>query len=167
MLVKHVAPLVDFIGAPGVEGRAQVAPLRGNPHRFHVHALHCTAIDRQRRPETPASRSASAVIGARWGRRGRVRIVGQEHGEPLRRDRDGVVGLRQLARHTGLGRMRSEGGMEGGGNADEGEHAEARGVILRRLLGVVRTVRRVWERAKLVVLSEDLVLLRAIGGRYM
>ena len=48
--------------------------------------------------------------------------------------------------------------MEGGGDADEDERAEARSVILCRLLGVVRAVRRDWE---LVVLSEDLVVLRS------
>ena len=54
--------------------------------------------------------------------------------------------------------------MEGGGDADEDERVEARTVILRRFLGVVQTVRRDWELAKLVVPSEDLVILRAIGG---
>ena len=85
-------------------------------------------------------------------------MLGQEHGQPVRRDRDGVAGLRQLARHTRLGHVRSEGGMEGGDDANEDERAEARSVILCRLLGVVRAVRRDWE---LVVLSEDLVVLRS------
>ena len=48
--------------------------------------------------------------------------------------------------------------MEGGDDANEDERAEARSVILCRLLGVVRAVRRDWE---LVVLSEDLVVLRS------
>ena len=56
---------------------------------------------------------------------------GQEHRQPLRRDRDRVVGLRQLARHTGLGHVREEHGAEGGGDADEDEHAEARSVLPR------------------------------------
>ena len=52
----------------------------------------------------------------RWGR-GRSLVKGrsqtEEHGQPLRRDRDGVVDLRQLARHTGLGHVREEGGAKG------------------------------------------------------
>ena len=100
----------------------------------------------------------------RWGR-GRSLVKGrsqtEEHGQPLRRDRDGVVDLRQLARHTGLGHVREEGGAKGGGDADEDERPEARSVILRRLLGAVRQVLRDWERAVLVVLSEDLVVLRS------
>eukprot|EP00964_Phaeocystis_antarctica_P012073 scaffold6652_cov62-Phaeocystis_antarctica.AAC.6 len=77
----------------------------------------------------------------RWGRE-RSLVKGgsltEEHGQPLRRDRDGVVDLRQLARHTGLGHVREEGGAKGGGDADEDERPEARSVILRRLLGAVR-----------------------------
>ena len=113
-----------------------------------------------RGPVTPARRSADAVIEAR-------NLCGQEHGQPLRRDRDGVVGLRQLAHRTGLGHVRSEGGMEGGGDADEDERAEARSVILRRLLGVARTVRGDWKRGKLVVLSEDPVVLRSGTAGFM
>ena len=86
----------------------------------------------------------------------------QEHRQPLRRARDGVVGLRQLARHTKLGHVREEGGAEGGGDADEDERPEARSAILRRPLSAVRQVLRDWERrAVLVVLSEDLVVLRS------
>eukprot|EP00964_Phaeocystis_antarctica_P084310 scaffold53077_cov64-Phaeocystis_antarctica.AAC.1 len=58
-------------------------------------------------------------------------VCGQEHRQPLRRDRgDGVVSLRQLTRHTGLGRVREESGAEGGGDADEDEHTEARNALL-------------------------------------
>ena len=42
-----------------------------------------------------------------------LRVGGQEHRQPLRRDRDRAVGLRQLARHT------CGGGAEGSGDADE------------------------------------------------
>ena len=45
--------------------------------------------------------------------------------------------------------------MEGGGDAEEDECAEARGVILRRLPGAART--------KLAVPGKDLGILRAIG----
>jgi len=48
---------------------------------------------------------------------------GQEHRQPLRRARDGVVDLHQRARHTGLRRVRDEGGAEEGGDADEDEGA--------------------------------------------
>eukprot|EP00964_Phaeocystis_antarctica_P146253 scaffold112462_cov57-Phaeocystis_antarctica.AAC.1 len=58
-------------------------------------------------------------------------VGGQEHRQPLQRARDGVVGLRQLARHTELGHAREEGGATGGGDAEEDEHAEARGVLVR------------------------------------
>ena len=56
---------------------------------------------------------------------------GQEHRHPLRRARDGVLGLHQLARHAGLGDVRDDGGIESGGDADEDERAEARGVRFR------------------------------------
>jgi len=52
--------------------------------------------------------------------------------------------------------------MEGGDDANEDERAEARSVILCRLLGVVRAVRRDWE---LVVLSEDLVVQHGVVQR--
>ena len=55
---------------------------------------------------------------------------GQEHRQPLRRDRVGVVDLHQLARHTSLRHVRVEGGAEGCSDADEDERAEARGVLL-------------------------------------
>jgi hypothetical protein len=57
-------------------------------------------------------------------------VGGQEHRQPLRRARDGVAGLRQFARHTGLHRVRGV-GAEGGGGADEDERAEARSALLR------------------------------------
>ena len=50
---------------------------------------------------------------------------GQEHRQPLRRARDGGLGLRQLARHAGLGDVRDGGGIESGGDTDEDERAEA------------------------------------------
>jgi len=56
-------------------------------------------------------------------------VGGQEYRQPLRRARDGMVGLRQFARHTGLRRVRGEGAE--GGDADEDERAEARSVLLR------------------------------------
>ena len=52
---------------------------------------------------------------------------GQEHRQPLRRARDGVVDLHQRARHTGLRRVRDEGDAEEGGDADEDE--SRRGVV--------------------------------------
>jgi len=54
-------------------------------------------------------------------------LLGQEHRQELRWERDGVIGRRQLA---GLGDLRDGGGAEGGGDADEGEGAEARGGFL-------------------------------------
>ena len=60
---------------------------------------------------------------------------GQEHREPLRRARDGVLGLRQLARHAGLGEVRDDGGAEGSGDADEDERTEARGACFLLDLG--------------------------------
>ena len=56
---------------------------------------------------------------------------GQEHRQPLRRASDGVVDLHQLARHAGLCGVRNEGGVEGGGDADEDERLGARRVLLR------------------------------------
>ena len=56
---------------------------------------------------------------------------GQEHRQPLRRERVGVADLRQLVCHTGLPHVRVEGGVEGDSDADEHERAEARGVLLR------------------------------------
>jgi len=60
--------------------------------------------------------------------------------------------LRQLARHTGLGRVREEGGAESGGDADEHEHTEAPSVLLlllvdatRLVLGVLLAHDRCWE----------------------
>ena len=42
-----------------------------------------------------------------------------------------MLGLRQLARHAGLGDVRDDGGVEGSGDADEDERAVARGVLFR------------------------------------
>jgi hypothetical protein len=56
---------------------------------------------------------------------------GQVHRQPMRRAHVGVHGLRQLARHTGLGHVRVEAGAEGDDDADEDECAEARRVLLR------------------------------------
>ena len=61
----------------------------------------------------------------RFDWRGGILEGGQEHRQPLRRARDGGLGLRQLARHAGLGDVRDDGGIEGGGDADEDERAEA------------------------------------------
>ena len=58
-------------------------------------------------------------------------LTGQEHRQPLRGERDAVLGLRQLARHAGLGDVRDDGGAEGSGDADEDERTEARGVLFR------------------------------------
>ena len=57
-------------------------------------------------------------------------VAGQEHRQPLRRARNGVVGLRQSARHNGRHHVRGK-GAEGGGDADEDERAEARSMLLR------------------------------------
>ena len=56
---------------------------------------------------------------------------GQEHRQPLRRARVGVVDLHQLARHTGLRHVRVDGGANGGSDADEDQRAEARRILLR------------------------------------
>ena len=53
------------------------------------------------------------------------------HWQPLRRPQVGMVGLRPLARHTGPGHVRSEGGAQGGSGADEDERAEARRALRR------------------------------------
>ena len=162
-LVERVALVVDHIAGPLVECPVCVARPQthvGLRYLGKTLALHGAGIELRRGPVTPARRSADAVIEAR-------NLCGQKHGQPLRRDRDGVVGLRQLAHRTGLGHVRSEGGMEGGGDADEDERAEARSVILRRLLGVARTVRGDWKRGKLVVLSEDPVVLRSGTAGFM
>ena len=50
---------------------------------------------------------------------------GQEHRQPLRRARVGVVALLQLCH------VRDEGGTERGGNADEDARAETRSVLPR------------------------------------
>ena len=128
--VDLVAPVVELVALPEVFGSFFVARLMAIPHLVHSKALHRAGIDRQWRPGTPANRSADAVLV--WYAVVEARnLVGQEHGQPLRRDRDGVVGLRQLARRTGLGHVRSQGGMEGGGDADEDECSKARSVLLR------------------------------------
>ena len=62
-----------------------------------------------------------------WCKR-RLEAQCQEHGQPLRRARDGV---RRPARHAGFGDVRDDGGAENGGDADEDERAEAQGVLLR------------------------------------
>eukprot|EP00964_Phaeocystis_antarctica_P067878 scaffold41117_cov60-Phaeocystis_antarctica.AAC.2 len=76
---------------------------------------------------------------------GLLRVVsrgsGQEQRQPLRGERDGVLGLRQLARHTGLGDVRDDGGVEGSGDADEDERAVARGVLFRLQRGVLGAYR--------------------------
>ena len=57
---------------------------------------------------------------------------GQEHRQPLRRARVGVVDLHQLARHAGLCHVRvDDGGAKGGSDADEDQRAEARRILLR------------------------------------
>ena len=56
---------------------------------------------------------------------------GQEHRQPTRRAHVGLVGLRPLARHTGLGHVRGEGGAECGSGADEDERAKARRALRR------------------------------------
>ena len=57
---------------------------------------------------------------------------GQEHRQPLRRARVGVVDLHQLARHAGLCHVRvDDGGAKGGSDADEDQRAEARPILLR------------------------------------
>ena len=58
-------------------------------------------------------------------------VGGQEQRQPLRGERDAVLGLRQLARHAGLGDVRDDGGAEGSGDADEDERAESRGLLFR------------------------------------
>ena len=48
-----------------------------------------------------------------------TRAGGQKHRQPMRRPHVGVMaGLRPLARRTGLGHVRGEGGAEGGSGAD-------------------------------------------------
>eukprot|EP00964_Phaeocystis_antarctica_P111878 scaffold76139_cov55-Phaeocystis_antarctica.AAC.1 len=69
---------------------------------------------------------------------------GQEHRQPLRRARDGVVDLRQTARHTGPRRVRDEGDTEGGGDADEDERAEARSRLALRLAKAGATEMKGW-----------------------
>ena len=59
-----------------------------------------------------------------------TRAGGEEHRQPMRRPHVGLVGLRPLARRTGLGHLRGEGGAEGGSGADEDERAEARRALL-------------------------------------
>ena len=56
---------------------------------------------------------------------------GQVHRQPMRRAHVGLVGLRPLARHTGLGHVRGEGGAECGSGADEDERAKARRALRR------------------------------------
>jgi hypothetical protein len=55
---------------------------------------------------------------------------GQEHRQPLRRARVGVVDLRQLVCHTELRHVWVEAGAQGGSDADEDERAESRRDIL-------------------------------------
>jgi hypothetical protein len=56
---------------------------------------------------------------------------GQEHRQPLRRARVGVVDLRKLARHTELRHVWGEADAEGDSNTDEDERGEARRDFLR------------------------------------
>ena len=49
----------------------------------------------------------------------------------MRRAHAVLVRLRLLARHTGLGHVRGEGGAEGGRGADEDERADARRALRR------------------------------------
>eukprot|EP00964_Phaeocystis_antarctica_P035919 scaffold20530_cov68-Phaeocystis_antarctica.AAC.7 len=76
--------------------------------------------------------SGQRHCGLLWVVRGGER---QEQREPLRRARDGVLGLRQLARHAGPGEVRDDGGAEGSGDADEDERTEARGACFLLDLG--------------------------------
>ena len=111
------------------------------PHRFQVRAWRRIGIERERRPVTPADRAPHAVIEARRRRRGRrrgrrrrrsgrVRDGGQKHRHPMRWAHDGVVGVRQLARHLELDHVRGEGGAEGGSDTGEDERTGARRILL-------------------------------------
>ena len=72
-----------------------------------------------------------------------TRAGGQEHRQPTRRANMSVLGPRQLARHTGLGHVRIEAGVEGGGDGNEDECVDA---LHRRdalhLRGALRDVER-------------------------
>ena len=67
---------------------------------------------------------------ARWRHKARGAAGGQEHRSPLRRTRDGVLELHQLARRPWLRGVRNEGGAQGSGEED-GRAARRR--MLRRL----------------------------------
>ena len=97
---------------------------------------------------------------------------GQEHRQPVRRAHVGVLGLRQLARHTGFGHVRVEAGAEGGGDADdEDECAEARRVLLRlrveerTLRGCVAGGEGAWTLRTLGVPPERTANPRAAGAQ--
>jgi hypothetical protein len=143
MHLKHAFHVRDLIGFPAgnvrveagqvSEDAAHVGDARDVPAAYgavlQFGGGHVGVVINGGRPQFGIGRKdakqAAVVSGWPGG------VGGQEHRQPLRRDRDRVVGLRQLARHTGLGHVREEGGAEGGGDADEDEHAEARSVLPR------------------------------------
>ena len=100
----------------------------------------------------PVSRAAHQraffMTCARWRHKVRGAAGAQEHWSPLRRTRDGVLELRQLARRAGLRGVRNEGGAQG---SCEEDGRVARRRMLRRLI----LWRRCGEGVSLLVLAED------------
>ena len=91
-----------------------------------------------------------------------TRAGGQVHRQPMRRAHVGVLGHRQLARHTGLGHVLVEAGAESGGDPDEDECEEARRVLLR-----LRVEKRNSRGCVAGRVSQDMILggLHAHNGR--
>ena len=81
--------------------------------------------------------------GAPPRRGGLVGAGGQERRQPLRRAKDGVVDLRQLARHAELRGVRNEG--EGESDADENDEREGARRMLLRLQVQMQGVSSEWQ----------------------
>ena len=78
-----------------------------------------------------STRCCCNALARREGLGGAEGAGSQEHRQPLRRARDGVLDPCQLARHAGLRDVRHEGGAEDGSGGDEDERAVTGGVLLR------------------------------------
>ena len=129
--------LVAFVRPPSVpDGPSHLDAVQGHTGRNHRGGILRLARDVafvEGLITARADRFDDGKFGIlpRVGWRGGMLEGGQERREPHRWARDGVLGLRQLARHAGLGDVRDDAGADQGGGTGEDGRAEARGVLPR------------------------------------